>query len=96
MSVSFDTITRFVTIDCGVPILIVDVIGCILVSIVFLSLRTFRKSSCALYLTVMSMMNIGQLMFSLGPHIMVATLGFDETCPTSLGSGIHKESTDFT
>ena len=77
MSASFATITNFVTIYCGVPILIVGVMGCILVSIVFLSLQTFRKSSCALYLTVMSMMNIGQLMFSLGPRIMVVTLGFD-------------------
>jgi hypothetical protein len=79
MSASLAVIGGLVTIYGGIPILVVGVIGGILNIIIFLSLRTFRQSSCAYYLIVMSIMNVGQLVFSLLPRIMVAISGSDGT-----------------
>ncbi|UJR14265.1 hypothetical protein I4U23_001256 [Adineta vaga] len=63
------------TIYGGFPTLIMGIIGQILNIIVFCSLRTFRESSCAFYLTIMSFVNIGQLLFGLFFRIMM--VGFD-------------------
>jgi hypothetical protein len=64
-----------VIIYFGIPILIIGLIGDLLNIIVFLSLQTFRQSSCAFYLTIMSMVNIGQLITGLLSRIMIS--GFD-------------------
>ncbi|CAF0720861.1 unnamed protein product [Adineta steineri] len=64
-----------VAIYMGMPILIIGVFGEILIIIVFLSLKTFREKSCAFYLTIMSLFNVGQLLFCLFPQIMIQ--GFD-------------------
>ncbi|UJR07723.1 hypothetical protein I4U23_012008 [Adineta vaga] len=63
---------------CSV-ILIIGVIGGCLSILVFLSLRTFRLSSCAFYLIIISVFNIGQLVTGLLRQIMVAGLGIDWT-----------------
>ena len=55
--------------------LIAGVIGGFFNIIVFLSLQTFRQSSCAFYLTIMSIVNIGQLFTGLLSRIMIS--GFD-------------------
>jgi hypothetical protein len=39
----------------------IGIFGGILNTIVFLSLQTFRQNSCAFYLTIMSIVNLGQL-----------------------------------
>jgi hypothetical protein len=64
-----------VIIYFGIPILILGLIGDFLNITVFLSLRTFRQSSCAFYLTIMSIVNVGQLFTGLLTRIMIT--GFD-------------------
>ncbi|UJR17697.1 hypothetical protein I4U23_004595 [Adineta vaga] len=56
---------------------IIGVIGQTLNIIVFCSLRTFRQSSCAFYLTTMSFVNIGQLFFGLISRIMITGFAVD-------------------
>ena len=58
---------------------VVGVLGNILNIIVFLSLKTFRQSSCAFYLTIMSFVNIGQLFTGLLSRIMITGFGIDWT-----------------
>ena len=64
-----------VVLYSGIPILVLGLIGDTLNLIVFLSLKTFRENSCAFYLTMMSMFNIGQLLTGLLSRIMIS--GFD-------------------
>jgi hypothetical protein len=47
-----------ITIYFGTPIFIVGTVGNILNTLVFLSLRTFRQSSCAFYLMIMSIFDV--------------------------------------
>jgi hypothetical protein len=68
-----------VVIYLGIPILIAGVIGGLLNIIVFLSLKTFRQNSCALFLTIMSFVNIGQLLTSLLSRILISGFMIDWT-----------------
>lgn len=63
----------------GIPTLIVGLVGNVLSMIVFLSLRTFRQSSCALYLTVLSFVDMLQLLTGLFSRIMISGFGMDWT-----------------
>ena len=67
------------TMYAGLPILIAGMIGGLFNTIIFLSLKTFRKRSCAFFLTVMSVVNIGQLMTSLRSRIIINGFGVDWT-----------------
>jgi hypothetical protein len=60
-----------ITIYMGIPILLGGLIGETLNCIVFLSLKTFRENTCVSYLIIMSFVNIGQLLTSLLPQIMI-------------------------
>ncbi|CAF1269885.1 unnamed protein product [Rotaria sordida] len=56
----------------GISIFIIDLVGEILNIVVFLSLTTFRETSCAFYLTILSIVNnIGQLITSLLTRIII-------------------------
>ncbi|CAF0905014.1 unnamed protein product [Rotaria sordida] len=83
MSTTINTIYTFATqqisIYFGIPILIGGVLGGILNIIVFLSLQTFRESSCAFFLTIMSFVNIGQLITGLLSRIMISGFNIDWT-----------------
>src|SRR5690349_10499025 len=68
-----------ITIYFGMVILIGGVLGGLLNITVFLSLRTFRQSSCAFYLTVMSIVNVSQLITGLLSRIMITGFGIDWT-----------------
>ena len=76
---SFTKITEYVTIYYGIPVLAAGILGGILNIIVFLSLQTFRQNSCAFYLTIMSIVNIGQLLTGLLSRIMISGYGIDWT-----------------
>jgi len=54
----------------SIPSFILGVIGAILIVIVFLSLNTFRQSSCGFYLMIMSAFDIGRLFLGLLPYTM--------------------------
>ena len=68
-------VSQQIIIYTGIPTLFAGILGNLLNIIVFLSLNTFRESSCAFYLTVRSLMNLGQLMPGLLSRIMIS--GFD-------------------
>ncbi len=76
---SYTFFSEQVTIYGGISVFIAGVLGVILNTIVFLSLRTFRQSSCAFYLTIMSSVNIGYLFFSILPRIMSTIYNTDGT-----------------
>ncbi|CAF3759909.1 unnamed protein product [Adineta steineri] len=66
-----------ITIYLGTVSLIAGVIGGLLSIIIFLSLQTFRQSSCAFYLTIMSIFNIGQMFIGLLGVIMINGFNVD-------------------
>jgi hypothetical protein len=68
-----------VTIYGGMIVVIAGVLGEFLNTIVFLSLQTFRQNSCAFYLTVMSILNIIELLIDLLPRIILAIYNTDGT-----------------
>jgi hypothetical protein len=72
-------ITQQINIFAGTLILVIGVIGNLLTMIVFLSLHTFRQSSCSFYLNVMSFVNIGQLLTGLLSRITTNVSGIDWT-----------------
>lgn len=72
-------VTQQICLYVGIPILILGIIGGIMNLIVFLSLKTFRQSSCAFFLTIMSAVNIGQLLTGLLSRIMISGFSTDWT-----------------
>jgi len=68
-----------ISIYYGIPVLAAGVLGGLLNTIVFLSLQTFRQNSCAFYLIVMSIVNIGQLCTGLLSRIMISGYNIDWT-----------------
>jgi len=71
--------SREIAIYVGIPILFFGVLGGIFNIIVFLSLQTFRQSSCTFFLTIMSFVNIGQLLTNLLTRIMITGFNIDWT-----------------
>jgi len=67
----------------GIPIIIGGVLGGILNVIIFLSLRTYRQNSTAFYLTVVSIVNIGQLLIGLLSRVLINAVGIDWTKTSS-------------
>jgi len=78
-SSSLTFIGQQITIYGGFIIIITGVLGNLINSIVFLSLKTFRQSSCAFYLTIMSIVNIGQLLAGLLSRVIIYGYGIDWT-----------------
>lgn len=79
MLISLQNVSRQITIYLGIFILTAGIIGCSLNLIVFLSLKTFRQSSCAFLLTVMSAVCISQLITGLLPYIVNNGFAYDLT-----------------
>jgi len=63
----------------GISTCFAGVIGGLLNMIVFLSLRTFGENSCAFYLTIMSFLDIGELITGYLPRIMANCFNTDWT-----------------
>ncbi|CAF1106953.1 unnamed protein product [Rotaria sp. Silwood1] len=68
-------ISRQLHIYCGLSILILGVIGGIFNFIIFTTLKTFRETTCAFYLAIVSIVNIGQLLTAL--FVRVLSEGFN-------------------
>jgi hypothetical protein len=79
MSTTFSFVGKQITIYCGTPLFVAGVVGGFINTIVFLSLRTFRQSSCAFYLTIMSIFNVLVLAFGLLPLVLTTLSGTDGT-----------------
>ena len=73
------TVARQIGIYSGIATIIAGTIGGLLNVIVFLSLRTFRESSCALYLNIMSMVSMVQLWTSILSRVAITLSGVDWT-----------------
>ncbi|CAF1476610.1 unnamed protein product [Adineta ricciae] len=76
---SLSFVSQQIIIYIGIPILIIGFFGNCLNIIIFLSLRTFRQSSCVFYLIIMSIANIGQLITGLLTRIMISGYNIDWT-----------------
>ena len=76
---TLNLISQQINIVIGFTILATGTLGGILNIIVFLSLRTFRQRSCAFYLTIMSIVNIGQLYTGMFSRIMINGFNIDWT-----------------
>jgi len=76
---SFVAAEQQMYIYAGITLLVFGLVGNLLNTIVFLSLQTFRQSSCAFYLTIMSMVNIVQLITGLLSRIMISGFNIDWT-----------------
>jgi hypothetical protein len=76
---SITFIGQQITIYGGMIILGLGVLGNLINIIVFLSLKIIRQSSCAFYLTIMSFVNIGQLLSGLLTHMMSVGFQIDWT-----------------
>lgn len=79
MSSTFAYVTQQLTIYIGFPLLIGGILGSCLNIIVFSSLRTFRQSSCAFYLTILSFANLIQLCVGLLSRILISDFNIDWT-----------------
>ena len=79
ISAALDFTSQEIVIYLGLFFFIAGVIGGPLVLIVFLSLKTFRESSCAFYLTIMSFVNISHLFTGLLTFIMINGFGINWT-----------------
>lgn len=76
---SFVDISQKVYLYFGQFLLVAGFLGGILNLIVFLSLKTFRESSCASYFIVMSCVNLGQLLTGYLSRIMISGYNIDWT-----------------
>ncbi|CAF4038507.1 unnamed protein product [Adineta steineri] len=74
---SLDFARKEIVIYFDIPIFIMSIIGGCLNLIIFLSLKTFRQSSCAFYLTIKSAYDLGLTIESLLPYIMRWGFGTD-------------------
>jgi len=72
-------ISQHITIYVGAVILFAGIIGGLLNITVFFILRTFRENSSGFYLTVMSFINIGNLMTGLLSRILISGFGINWT-----------------
>jgi hypothetical protein len=68
-----------VNIYVGTLLFVVGVVGGVLNIIVLISLKTFRSSSCAFYLMMMSFLNLGQLSFGLFSRVFINIWKIDWT-----------------
>jgi hypothetical protein len=73
------TVSQEIVTYMGMPTIVLGVLGNLLNILVFLSLKTFRQSSCAFYLIVMSSVNIGQLLLSELSRVMITGFNIDWT-----------------
>ncbi|CAF0974261.1 unnamed protein product [Adineta ricciae] len=72
-------VSQQIIIFFGIPILIAGVIGSVCNLVVFLSLKTFRENACAFYLTVMTAVDLGQLVTGLLSRILISGFAVDWT-----------------
>lgn len=77
-------ISQQITVILGIPMIIFGVVGGVLSILVFLSLRMFRENPSGVYLTMMSLVNIGNLLTGLLSRILMSGFGIDWTTKSSI------------
>ena len=68
-----------VNVYVGSLLFVLGILGGFLNLVVLISLRTFRESSCAFYLTMMSLLNLGQLFSGLFSRVLINVWKIDWT-----------------
>ncbi|UJR38071.1 hypothetical protein I4U23_030752 [Adineta vaga] len=76
---SFDYATQQLAIYTNFFNIIIGIPGGLLNIIVFLSLKTFRESTCSFYLIILSFFNIGQLVTGSLTRLLISGYGVDLT-----------------
>ena len=76
---SLQFLSKEITVYCGLFILITGMIGGILNVIIFTTLKTFRQTTCAFYLTFASIVGMGQMMTALVVQILSGGFLVDPT-----------------
>ncbi|CAF0960591.1 unnamed protein product [Adineta ricciae] len=76
---SFEYATQQMAIYMNLSNLIIGIPGGLLNIIVFLSLKTFRESTCAFYLVIVSFANLGQLINGALIRLLISGYGIDWT-----------------
>ena len=79
LSLSYQYAAEQIALYLGFFVLIIGLIGNTLNVIIFTSLRTFRETSCAFYLTVASLANIIHLLAGLLSRILISGYDIDLT-----------------
>ncbi|CAF1057370.1 unnamed protein product [Adineta steineri] len=79
---SLDLAKKEIVIYCVIPMFIMSIIGGCLNLITFLSLKTFRQSSCAFYLTIKSAYDVSITIGNILPYIMRWGFGMDWGLPS--------------
>ena len=79
MSTTLSLIAQDISLYFGIPMFIFGVIGNIGALMVMLSLQTFRKNSCAFYLIIMQIYNLGELFTGLLSRIVITGFKNDAT-----------------
>ncbi|CAF1256604.1 unnamed protein product [Adineta steineri] len=72
---SINFLAKQINIYFGLFILILGIIGGLINIIIFTTLKTFRKTSCAFYLSMASIFNVGELIS--GAFTTILNIGFD-------------------
>lgn len=80
---SYQYVSELIVINVGFVILLTGVVGNALNIIVFMSLKTFRETSCAFYLTSASFANIIHLLAGLLSRILITGYNIDLTLTSS-------------
>ncbi|CAF0858895.1 unnamed protein product [Adineta ricciae] len=83
-------VTESIAIDFGFFILITGFIGNLLNIITFLTLKTFRETSCAFYLTTASCANLIHLVVSLLSRILITGYNIDLTHTSSFACKLRQ------
>jgi len=76
---AYISIGNRIHIYIGSLLFVLGMIGNTLNIVVFLSLKTFRQNSCAFYLIIMSVANIGAQLLTLLPRLLTLIFGIDGT-----------------
>jgi len=76
---SLNFATQQIAIYLNIFNLVTGIPGGILNLIVFLSLKTFRENTCAFYLIIVSLFNIGQLLTGALSRLLISGFGIDWT-----------------
>jgi len=80
---------KLMAIYYGIPVFTLGVVGSCLNIIVFLSLKTFRQSSCAFYLLMMSIFDLGRLFTTTLRSILILGFGIDWSLSSLLYCRLH-------
>lgn len=79
LSATLGSLTQQIVTYMGMSTVVLGLLGGLLNIVVFTSLKTFRQNSCAFFLTLMSAVNMGQLLTGQLTRVLITGFGVDLT-----------------